>query len=126
MLRSILGKLSVSGIVSALLAQVTATIRHEVDVAKRELARKLKAIATGIGLLIVAAGLIFIVLVLGCVAAVAALSTVWPTWLAALVIAGGFLLVALVLVAVGLTKIRRNLDLRPERLVSAYRAFQLD
>jgi hypothetical protein len=122
MLRSLLGKFSVAGLLSALLGQVTTVIRYEIEAAKRELHRKVKAILAGVGLILVGAAFALCVIGLLILAAVDGLANVWPVWLSALVVAGGLLLFASIFFAIGAAKIRNNADLRPERMVSAYRA----
>jgi hypothetical protein len=122
MLRSLLGKFSIAGLVSALLSRVTTVIRYEIEEARREFHKKVKAIITGFILILVGAAFAFCVIGLLLFAAVYALSNVWPVWLSALVVAGGLLLIAIIFFAIGAAKVRKNTDLRPERVVSAYRA----
>jgi uncharacterized membrane protein YqjE len=122
MLRSLLGKFSLAGLATALLGQVTTVIRYEIEEAKREFRRKVKAILAGIGLLLVGAAFALCVIGLLILAAVDGLANVWPVWLSALTVAGGLLVFAIIFFAIGAGKIRKNTDLRPERVVSAYRA----
>lgn len=126
MLKALFGKLSVSTLLGGLVSQLTSVVRYEVELAKREVQRKLKAIVAGLGLLVVAAAILFFALGLLILAAVVALSQVWPMWLAALVVAGVLAIVASVFVGVGVSRIKKNSDLRPERMVSAYRRFAGD
>jgi hypothetical protein len=125
MLRSLFSKISVASFVGAAVAQATASIRQEVTAAKIELTNKIKALAIGILLLAFAAGLALFAVGFLAYAGLTALSSVWPMWLSALVIAGGLLLIASIFLGVGLKKVHQNSDLRPERLVSAYRRFTL-
>jgi membrane protein implicated in regulation of membrane protease activity len=55
-----------------------------------------------------------------------ALSEVWPMWLSALVVAAVLFVIAWIFIGVGLRRVRKNSDLRPERLVNAYRRFNLE
>ncbi len=123
MLRSLFGKFSVASLLTSLLGPVAIVIRHEIEAARREFRRKVKAILAGIGLILVGAAFALCVIGLLILAAVDGLSNVWPVWLSALAVAGGLLIFASVFFAIGAAKIRNNADLRPERVISAYRAF---
>ena len=123
MARSLFDAFSVSSIVSSLVGQVTQALRHEVDLAKQELTRKVKGLLTGGILIAIAMGLAMGALILLVIAGVAALTLVWPLWLSALVGGGSLLVTALIFLAIGSVKIKKNKDLRPERAVSALRRF---
>ncbi|MBN2176549.1 MAG: phage holin family protein [Demequinaceae bacterium] len=126
MLRSLFSKISVASFVGAAVAQATAGIRNEVIAARDEFTNKIKAIAFGALLALFGAGLALFATGFLAYAALTALADVWPMWLAALVIAGVLLLAAWIFLAVGFRRIRKNADLRPERLLGAYRRFNLD
>jgi magnesium-transporting ATPase (P-type) len=121
MLRALFGKLSFAGLLSTALAQATSMLRYEVQLAKEELRRKIRAIAGGVVFVLIGAAFLFFVVALLLVAALVALSQVWPMWLAALVIAGALLIVASIFLAIGASRIKANSDLRPERAMLAYR-----
>ena len=123
MARSFFDAFSVSSIVTALLGQVTQVVRHEVDLAKQELTRKVKGLLTGGILIGIAMGLALGALILLVIAGVSALTLIWPLWLSALVGGGSLLVTALIFLAIGAMKIKKNKDLRPERAVSALRRF---
>jgi hypothetical protein len=124
MLRLLLGKFSVSSLLGGIVGQAAGVIRNEIDTARRDFNRKIKALAAGIGLLVVGGAFAFLVIGLTVLAALDGLSNIWPLWLSALVIAGVFLIVAVIFIAVGLKRIRKNSDLRPERVVSAVSAYR--
>lgn len=126
MLRSLLGKLSFSSFVGAAISQATASIRSEVAAAKAEFMAKIKGLILGAILVLFATGVCLFAIALFAFAALTALADVWTMWAAALVVGGVLLLIALILLMIGLRRIRKNSDLRPERLVNAYRRFNLD
>jgi hypothetical protein len=123
MARSFFDAFSVNSIVTVLLGRVGQVVRREIDLAKQELTRKVKGLLTGGILLALAMGLAMGALTLLAVAGVAALTLVWPLWLSALVGGGGLLVLALIFLAIGSSKIKKNKDLRPERAVSALKRF---
>lgn len=119
---SLLSKSLIGGVV----AQATAGIRREVTATKTELINKIKALAVGFLYLTFAVGIAVFATGFLAYAAMVALSEVWPTWVAALTVAGVLIAIASVFLAIGLKRIRKNSDLRPERLMNAYRRFSLD
>jgi hypothetical protein len=126
MLRSLLGKLSLASFVGAAISQATSNIRNEVAAAKAELLEKIRAIIVGAILVLFATGVALFAIGLFAYAATTALADVWPTWLAALTVGGALLVIGLILLSVGLRRIHKNSDLRPERLINAYRRFNID
>ncbi|MCJ7827455.1 MAG: phage holin family protein [Demequinaceae bacterium] len=126
MLRSLFSKISVASFVGAAVAQATAGIRNEVNAAKTEFTNKIKAIAFGALLALFGAGLALFATGFIAYAGLIALADVWSMWLAALVIAGALLLIASIFLTIGLRRIHKNSDLRPERLLGAYRRFNLE
>ncbi len=123
MARSFFDAFSINSIVSAILGQVSQVVRHEIELAKREFTRKVKGLLAGGILVTIAGGLAGVAMVFLIIAGVAALTLIWPLWLSALVGGGAILVLALILLAIGASKIRKNKDLRPERAVSALRRF---
>lgn len=95
-----------------LIADVPALIvqlfRDELESLKLEITTKVKGVAVGAALLAVAATFAFLMLIMLLIAAVFALAQVVPVWAAALIVAGGLLLVAIVLVLVGLAQFKRG------------------
>jgi hypothetical protein len=94
-----------------------ALVGLEVELASLELKRKLGALGLGIGLLIGAAlfGLFALGFLFATVAA--ALATFLATWLALLIVTGFLLLVTLILVLVGLGRVRRGTPPVPEQAI---------
>jgi hypothetical protein len=95
-----------------LIADVPALIvqlfRDELESLKAELVTKAKGIAVGAGLIAVAATFAILAIVMLLIAAVFALALVVPTWAAALIVAGGLLVIAAVFIAIGLAQFKRG------------------
>lgn len=126
MLRSLLRRLSLASFVGAAISQATANIRSEVAVAKAELLAKIRALIIGAVLILLATGVALFAIGLFSYAATHALAEVWPMWLSAISVGGVLLVIGLILLGIGLRRIRKNADLRPERLMNAYRRFNVD
>jgi Flp pilus assembly protein TadB len=86
---------SLSELVIDLRQEVTLLAKQEIELAKAEYKQKLRNGIRGIALSVVSLVWISLMLVTLNVAAVAGLGTIWPTWLAALAVAGANLLLAL-------------------------------
>jgi len=106
-------KVIFDALLAGFIGRTTAMIKAELEKAKLEIQAKLKGLAAGSALLIGALAFILFAIGFLLVAAVAGLSTVWPVWLSALVIGGAVLLIALILLWIGLSLIKKNKDLRP-------------
>jgi len=113
-----IGKTLVNSVVAAFFGNWIATIRTEFEIAKIELKIKAKELGKGIGMLVAAAVLGFFLILLLLTGAVAGLAVVWPVWLAALAVAGVILLMVLILVLAGSSKVKKNKDLKPERAIN--------
>ncbi len=95
----------------------SAIVRLELELASLELKRKLAALGLGIGLAVGAA--LFGLFALGFLlaTAAAALALALPTWLALLIVAVALLVIAGVLAAVGLGRIKRGTPPVPEQAI---------
>ncbi|WP_062290911.1 phage holin family protein [Demequina phytophila] len=111
------GRYFVNAIVAGLLGRITAVIKTEIERAKKEIAAKLKGIGVGIGLIVAAGVFAFFLAGVLVAAAILGLATVWPAWLAALTVAGGLLLIVLILVLIGSSLIKKNKDLTPQESI---------
>lgn len=107
---------------AALAGRVITMLKIEVENAKEEVQAKLKALLAGAILLLIAG-------VIGAFAAgallvsgISALSTVWPLWLSTLVVGGGAALIGLILCLIGLSLVKKNKDLRPQRAMDNIRS----
>lgn len=116
-------KTSLADVVKILLRLGPKQISDEISLALAQL--KSKGVAAGIAAALMVVGLVFVtfLVVALIVAAIAALHLVFELWAAALIVAGAFLLVALVLALVGLMKLKGAMPLVPQ---DAIRGFRLD
>jgi predicted phage tail protein len=89
-------------------------IRDELDQIKKELVGKLKALGIGVGLFAAAAFFGFFLFAVLLTAAILGLSVVFPGWLSALIVAGVLLVIIVVLVLVGLSRVKRGVPPMPE------------
>jgi uncharacterized membrane protein YqjE len=92
-------------------------LNDEIALAKIEIKRK--GIQLGVAAAFVAVALVFVaLLVIGLVvAAIMGLATIMPAWLAALLVCGVFLLIALIVGLVGFRKFKNAMPLMPEETV---------
>ncbi|WP_062313106.1 phage holin family protein [Demequina rhizosphaerae] len=111
------GRYFVNAIVAGLLGRISAVIKTEFERAKQEIASKLKGIGVGVGLFVGAGIFGFFASGVLVAAAVLGLATVWPAWLAALTVAGGLLVIVLILVLIGNALIKKNKDLTPHESI---------
>lgn len=90
------------------LARQTSTLVHrELDLAKADIKAKARDAGAGVGAMGVAAVAGFVGLACATAAAIAGLAIVWPVWAAALVVAGGYLLLAAAFAGVGISGIKK-------------------
>lgn len=84
-----------------------------------------KGVAAGVAAALIVVGLVFLsfLVVALIVAAVAALSLIFQLWAAALIVAGAFLLIAVIFALIGLLKLKSAMPLMPE---DAIRGLRLD
>ena len=118
MSRGSFGKYLGNALFAAVAGRAATIVRTEVEDAKQEIQTKAKGLGVGAVLVIVAGAFALLSLALMMVAAVVGLANVWPLWLSALVIGGGFLLIAGILIAVGMSAINKNKNLKPERAIA--------
>lgn len=94
-----------------LLGDVPELVRNlvvaEVQQAKSWVGKTAKDYGIGVGWFVAALFILFWMIPILLTAAVAGLAVVWPVWLAALVVAGGMLLIIAVLAILGLARFRR-------------------
>jgi hypothetical protein len=94
-------------------------LKDEIENLKRELTARLAKLGVGIGLFVFAALLAFFLLAVLIAAAVLGLATVFPAWLAALLVAAGLLIIIIVLVLIGLASVKKAMPLIPEDAVTS-------
>lgn len=116
-------KPSLADVVKVLLRLGPKQINDEIALAISQM--KSKGIAAGIAAALMVVGLVFVtfLVVALIVAAIAALHLIFELWAAALIVAGAFLLIALILALIGLSKFKKAMPLVPE---DAIRGFRLD
>jgi hypothetical protein len=105
---------SLTALLSDLASETTTLVRKEVELAKAEMSQKVGEAVTGVvalagGALVAFAGLIYLLL-----AAVYGLTRVIPDWAAALAVGGGVLIVGLIMVLLGKSKLSAA-NLQPKR-----------
>lgn len=115
------GKYVLNTVVTMIAGRTLNVVRDELDEAKHEIQEKAKNVGAGIGIIAGALTVLFFMVGVLLSAAVLGLATVWPAWLAALVVSGALLVIFLILLGVGTSKIKKNKDLRPERAISNLR-----
>jgi hypothetical protein len=112
------GKYVVNALVAAAAGRVTGILRTELEDAKLEMQETAKGIGIGAALVGAATGFLFFATAVIVAAGVIGLAQVWPAWLAALTVGGGLLLIAGILIGVGMAKINKNKNLKPERAIN--------
>ncbi len=98
-------------------------INDEIQLAISQM--KTKGVAAGIAVALMVVGAVFLafLVVALIVAAVAAFALIFELWAAALIVAGIFLIIALIFALIGLLKFKKTMPLLPE---DAIRGFRLD
>lgn len=94
-------------------------LKDEIENLKRELTARLAKLGIGIGLFVAAALFAFFALATLIAAAVLGIATALPAWLAALIVAGGLLLLTVILVLIGVSSLKKGLPPVPEEAISS-------
>lgn len=108
---------------SALGDAVSALVRSEIRLARAELREGFDAARSGLAAMVVGVLLVLVALMVIAGAVVAALSLIWPVWLAAATVGGGTALCGLIVLAIGRARLRR---LAPERTLREARGVVRD
>lgn len=98
---------------------ITDLARAEIDSLKREILGKLAAAGVGIGLLAGAAAFLFFALAVLVAAAVLGISVALPMWLAALIVAGGLLLITAGLALWGILALKHGVPPTPDATIKS-------
>lgn len=112
-------KRSLASLVTSLPGQFIGLAKAEIASLKLEMMGKVKGLGVAVGLF---AGAAFFALTMYCVlvaAAVMGLAEAFPGWLAALIVAGGFLIVTAILALVGIMILKKALPLKPEQTMKS-------
>lgn len=81
-------------------------VRAEIDAIKADLKQKALRAGIGIGLLAAAAFILVLAIVVAVGAAIAGLSTVLPVWASALIVFGGLVVIAVIMLFAGLAALK--------------------
>jgi membrane protein DedA with SNARE-associated domain len=109
---------SIPGILTDLLTQFTTLLRQESQLARTELSEKMSQAVMGIAMAAGAAILLLPALVILLMAGMFGLSegANWPMWLSALVVGGAALVIGLILVAIGVSRLKPR-ALMPDKTI---------
>jgi Putative Actinobacterial Holin-X, holin superfamily III len=113
---------SLGSLLSSLPDLIGRIIRGEIESAKAELIAKLKQAGIGLGFLVGAAVFGFILLEVLIAAAVLATATVFPAWLAALLVGAALLVVTAVLALIGVRMLRRGVPPVPKETIASVKS----
>lgn len=113
--------LSVGTLISELPQQAVTLVKAEIERLKREMIAKLKAIGVGAGLFVGALVFLIPAFFVLIAAAICGLSVVFPPWLSCLIVAGVFIIIAVILVLVGLARFKKGTPLTPEDSIDSLR-----
>jgi hypothetical protein len=98
---------------------VVKLLKDELENLKRELTSRLAKLGIGIGLFVVAALLAFFAFAVFIAAAVIGLATVLPAWASALIVGGALLVIAIILVLVGVSSLKKGVPPVPEEAITS-------
>ncbi|MHA7984669.1 phage holin family protein [Rathayibacter sp. CAU 1779] len=98
---------------------VVALLKAELAQLKAELIRKAISAGIGIGLFLVAGAVLFFMLGTLVAAAILGIAVALPAWLAALIVAGGLLVIAAVLILVGVAVLKRGMPPAPTETIES-------
>ena len=83
-------------------------VRNEIEQLKKELIASAKHAGVGLGLLVAAGAFLFFALAVFIAAAILGLAVVLPAWAAALIVGGVILLLGALLIAIGVTQLKKG------------------
>lgn len=106
-------KRSIFRLIGDLPSLLVGLIRGEIESLKNEIVGKLKSLGIGIGLLVAAALFLFFMLATLIAAAVLGIATALPAWAAALIVAGGLLVIAVIIGLIGVSKLKKGVPPAP-------------
>jgi Putative Actinobacterial Holin-X, holin superfamily III len=110
-------KRSLLELVTEIPVLVRELVAGEIELLKREMVRKLKALGVGAGLILGAVIVLLGVIGVLLTSAVFALSQVMPGWLAALLVAAALLIVAVILGLVGYSVLKKGIPPLPTETI---------
>lgn len=110
---------SLGSLISSLPGLVTDLLKAEFTNLQREIVGKLKAIGIGVAFFVVAAVLAFFMLGVLLAAAVLGFATIMPGWAAALTVAGIILVAIIVLVLIGVNRLKHGVPPAPTETIES-------
>jgi len=113
------GRRSLVSLVADLPRILSQLVRAEIESLQAELAAKAKSAGIGAGLIVGALAVLFFALGVFITAAIAGLATVLPLWASALIIGGGLVVVAAILVLIGVLSLKRAMPPKPEKTIAS-------
>lgn len=116
------GRRSIGGLVTALPELIARRIRGEIDLIRADITAKVKRLGKAIGLLVAAGVFGFLLLEVLITAAILGTATVFPAWLAALLVAAALLVITAALAFLG----RRALQQAAPRAAKTDKADKAD
>ncbi|NNC12676.1 phage holin family protein [Planctomonas sp. JC2975] len=112
-------KRSLIQLIKELPGLVVALLKAELAQLKAELVRKAISAGIGIGLFLVAGAVLFFMLGTLVAAAILGIAVALPPWLAALIVAGGLLVIAAVLILIGVAVLKRGMPPAPTETIES-------
>jgi hypothetical protein len=94
-------------------------IRGEIESIKKEIISKLISVGVGVGLLVVAIGFLFFMLASLVAAAILGIATALPAWAAALIVAGGLLILGGIIGLIGVGQLKRGVPPAPTESIES-------
>jgi len=94
-------------------------IRGEIESIKKEIISKLISVGVGVGLLVVAIGFLFFMLASLVAAAILGIATALPAWAAALIVAGGLLILGAIIGLIGVGQLKRGVPPAPTESIES-------
>jgi len=94
-------------------------IRGELESIKKEIISKLISVGVGVGLLVVALGFLFFMLAALVAAAILGIATALPAWAAALIVAGGLLILGAIVGLIGVGQLKRGVPPAPTESIES-------
>jgi len=113
---------SIAELLQALTEQTSRLAQREIELAKAEMAEKGRRVGIGVGAFSAAGLIALLALGAATAGAILGLATAFAAWLAALIVAGAFLLLAGLLALIGKSKVEEATPPVPERAIEGAKA----
>lgn len=113
------GRKSVFALIGELPGIITTLIRDEIEQIKREAITRLKSAGIGVALFVVAAVFLYFAAFPLLAAAVLGLGAVLPYWLSALIVGALLLIIAVVFVLIGVSRLKKGVPPVPKESIDS-------